>query len=288
MCRDLVGDHGEIVRRGAQLGKGTYGTVFRACIGKGCTTADRVLRIAKYNSFEDFARYFAAFKHVQDNHPDLVPVLYAASWCNGSAYFVFERMDGDLSRLTPDERLAVYPAVRSILDKLHALRIVHHDVRDANLLFRRLDTPNGGVIDVRITDFDLATIYNSDFQPERLYAQRIHSLRGRNAVGAEVQVDIMSTFAPVYDHAMFVFAELCSLRIPRIGSTAGEVEHVATVIRHMYQSITPPRDVLEELLSSTDPYGDRCGLWMWWTDNGNRNVELVRNVHTQLRNMLTG
>src|SRR5512141_396967 len=91
------------------------------------------------------------------NHPNIV-TIYDSGQRNGFYYFLMEYVDGvnlrqieRSSRPTPDEALAIVPAICEALEYAHQQGIVHRDVKPENILIDRNRR-------VKIADFGIAKL----------------------------------------------------------------------------------------------------------------------------------
>jgi tRNA A-37 threonylcarbamoyl transferase component Bud32 len=132
-------------------------------------------------------------------HPNIVS-LHDFGESNGRWYFLMEYVDGisvrealDGSRLSPEEALAIVPAVCGALQYAHDRGIVHRDIKPENLLLDR----DGHV---KIVDFGLAKIVEPD--------QKDHALTGTRDVLGTPQYMAPEQFErpPRADHRADIYA----------------------------------------------------------------------------------
>ncbi|WP_286829842.1 MULTISPECIES: serine/threonine-protein kinase [Kordiimonas] len=141
---------------GETVGKGAYGTVYRA----EDTLLDRSVAIKLLNkSVSDGADPKASLVEAKTlaklNHPNIV-TLYEISEHDGHTVMVMEYLDGEplkdyLTRVNPtfDDRLALVRQLADALRASHSLGIVHADIKPGNIIMR-----SGGV--PVLVDFGLA------------------------------------------------------------------------------------------------------------------------------------
>ncbi|SDE09874.1 serine/threonine-protein kinase [Kordiimonas lacus] len=141
---------------GETVGKGAYGTVYRA----EDTLLDRSVAIKLLNkSVSDGADPKASLVEAKTlaklNHPNIV-TLYEISEHDGHTVMVMEYLDGEplkdyLARTSPsfDDRLALVRQLADALRASHSLGIVHADIKPGNIIMR-----SGGV--PVLVDFGLA------------------------------------------------------------------------------------------------------------------------------------
>jgi len=91
------------------------------------------------------------------NHPHIV-TLYEFGQADGQFYFLMEFVDGvnlrqllDVSRMAPEEALAIVPQICDALQYAHERGIVHRDIKPENILLSREGR-------VKIADFGVAKI----------------------------------------------------------------------------------------------------------------------------------
>jgi serine/threonine protein kinase len=139
------------------LGEGGMGLVFRAVGADGKVIALKVLRreLGEDEVFKDrFGQEARAAAEV--HHPNLVPIL-ATGEADGRNYLVVRYAEGgslddrlrETGTLTVDETLGLVEELAAGLDALHALGLVHRDVKASNVVFDREGT-------AMLTDFGLA------------------------------------------------------------------------------------------------------------------------------------
>ncbi|KAF4683788.1 hypothetical protein FOZ60_008636 [Perkinsus olseni] len=163
-----------------EVGKGTYGQVFKA-IDKRTQQYVALKRVLLKNEKEGFpvtaVREIKILKRLQhENVVRMLDVVFAkptdADKHRGSVYMVFEYMDHDLSgvlayrsqrtadgstglssgNLRPDEVKCIFLQVLRGLDYCHKHNVVHRDLKLSNLLLDKLGH-------IKIADFGLARIY---------------------------------------------------------------------------------------------------------------------------------
>jgi serine/threonine protein kinase len=139
------------------LGEGGMGLVFRAVGADGKVVALKVLR-RELGEDEVFKERFGqeARAAAEVHHPNLVPIL-ATGEADGRNYLVVRYAEGgslddrlrETGTLTVDETLGLVEELAAGLDALHALGLVHRDVKASNVVFDREGT-------AMLTDFGLA------------------------------------------------------------------------------------------------------------------------------------
>jgi len=147
---------------GETVGKGAYGTVYRA----EDTLLDRSVAIKLLNkSVSEGADPKASLVEAKTlaklNHPNIV-TLFEISEHDGHTAMVMEYLDGEplkdyLARANPgfDERLALVRQLADALRASHSLGIVHADIKPGNIIMRAAkDTQTSGV--PVLVDFGLA------------------------------------------------------------------------------------------------------------------------------------
>ncbi|EER19187.1 hypothetical protein Pmar_PMAR028652 [Perkinsus marinus ATCC 50983] len=160
-----------------EVGKGTYGQVFKA-IDKRTQQYVALKRVLLKNEKEGFpvtaVREIKILKRLQhENVVRMLDVVFAkptdGDKHRGSVYMVFEYMDHDLSgvlayrsqrtdtgmsdgNLRPDEVKCIFLQVLRGLDYCHKHNVVHRDLKLSNLLLDKLGH-------IKIADFGLARIY---------------------------------------------------------------------------------------------------------------------------------
>ncbi|MFC4347124.1 protein kinase [Kordiimonas lipolytica] len=133
---------------GETVGKGAYGTVYRA----EDTLLDRSVAIKLLNkSVSDGADPKASLVEAKTlaklNHPNIV-TLFEISEHDGHTAMVMEYLDGEplkdyLKRATPpfEERLALVRQLADALRASHSLGIVHADIKPGNIIMRSGEVP---------------------------------------------------------------------------------------------------------------------------------------------------
>jgi serine/threonine protein kinase len=154
-----VGDTLGPYRLEEHLGEGAMGCVFRAKSASGRTVALKVIRI----EFADDARYRRRFKHEaraasEVKHRNLVDVLESGE-VDGRQFLAMRFVRGPaLERRIREGGPLPAPAVARVareiggaIDALHAVDIVHRDIKTSNIL---LDDDDDG--SAALTDFGLS------------------------------------------------------------------------------------------------------------------------------------
>src|SRR5258708_1743158 len=143
------------------LGSGGMGTVFQARdVMTGGDVAVKMLHpdmtAQDPNMVQRFAREGEALRAL--NHPNIVKLLVTAEQ-DGQHYLVMEYMSGgslaDLLKIQPQlpiaRVLAISLELADALARAHHLKIIHRDVKPANVLLAEDGTP-------RLTDFGIARV----------------------------------------------------------------------------------------------------------------------------------
>jgi eukaryotic-like serine/threonine-protein kinase len=142
----------------ATLGAGGMGEVYRARDTRlGRTVAVKLLRAGSINAmsrlrFQREARAASAL-----NHPNICTV-YDVGECEGQPYLVMEYLEGETLRerlhrgpLPLEELLDVGIQIASALEAAHSHRILHRDIKDANVFVTNLH-------DAKVLDFGIAKV----------------------------------------------------------------------------------------------------------------------------------
>eukprot|EP01064_Diplonema_japonicum_P004429 TRINITY_DN1288_c0_g1_i1.p1 TRINITY_DN1288_c0_g1~~TRINITY_DN1288_c0_g1_i1.p1 ORF type:complete len:394 (+),score=100.21 TRINITY_DN1288_c0_g1_i1:36-1217(+) len=172
-----VSHHEEIenrYRRIRKVGKGTFGTVYKAC--DKLTNAAVAMKRVSHHMDEGVAysaiREVAALQEL--DHPNVVKLLDIVNEPN-KMYLVIEYVDQDLSRYLDSRTTPLPPATRrtfmhqllSGMEYCHARRIFHRDLKPQNILI------SSDCKQLKIADFGLAR----DFQyPMQTYTQETVTL----------------------------------------------------------------------------------------------------------------
>ncbi len=149
---------------GEQIGRGGYGTVYQARIsGINQVFAVKILDPSPFNSKTNALKRFIKEAEIlfRLRHRHII-TIHGIGEHQGAPYFLMEYFDGydlpnTLSRVSPVKPSAVLGFVERIAGALsyaHSLRIVHRDIRPANLM-----TKQG---DARVLDFGLATLIDPE------------------------------------------------------------------------------------------------------------------------------
>ncbi len=158
-------DLGGRYRLEAQIGGGGAASVWRAMdVRLGRHVAVKLLHrnaIPDGRAEERFAR--EAEIVARFDHPNIVRLFDRGEDAHGSAYLVFELVEGEdlrqrldrVGTLSPDDAAATCAAVADALAYAHARGVVHRDVKARNVLV----TGDG---EVKLTDFGVATLLEAD------------------------------------------------------------------------------------------------------------------------------
>ena len=158
---DVVGEY--VIRD--QLGKGGFGTVYRAghpVIGK--LVAIKVLS-RRYSSDEGVVSRFVAEARAvnQIRHRNIIDIFSFGQLADGRHYYVMEYLDGlPLDRhlheqgvLRIDSALPILRAIARALDAAHAKGIAHRDLKPENIV---LSFDDEGQIFPKLLDFGIAKL----------------------------------------------------------------------------------------------------------------------------------
>ncbi|MDB4960347.1 MAG: serine/threonine protein kinase [Myxococcales bacterium] len=162
---DVVGEY--VIRD--QLGKGGFGTVYRAqhpVIGK--QVAIKVLS-RRYSADEAIvARFVDEARAVnQIRHRNIIDIFSFGQLADGRHYYVMEYLDGmPLDRylqehgvLTLEAAMPILRAIGRALDAAHAKGIAHRDLKPENIV---LSFDDEGQIFPKLLDFGIAKLTNPD------------------------------------------------------------------------------------------------------------------------------
>jgi eukaryotic-like serine/threonine-protein kinase len=154
------------------LGRGGFGTVYRARDEQlQRDVAIKVWRRDRFAGDEAVEHLLQEARHVArlDEHPSIVGVYDVGRQDDGSAFVVFQYIEGhslaeELKShpLPPDRVWEVMLQVTSAIQNAHATGLVHRDLKPANVLFDK----DGNA---RVADFGLAV----DDQSQRLHAGEV-------------------------------------------------------------------------------------------------------------------
>ena len=149
------GDETSGIRLIAQVGSGSFGTVWKAWDPK----LQRVVAVKKLTNFADQTnlRIFQSEARAiaRLNHPNIVQ-LFAADLTRQDPYLVLEFVDGaSLAHrlldgpLSPDEAATICRELASAIEHAHRRNVLHRDIKPANVLIDDSGNP-------MLTDFGLA------------------------------------------------------------------------------------------------------------------------------------
>ncbi|MCG8416814.1 MAG: protein kinase [Proteobacteria bacterium] len=141
----------------ALAGSGGMASVYKARDQReGCTVAFKVLQVRSEHLDQRFARESKLLHEL--HHPAIVRYLDSGVTDREQRFLVMEWLDGeDLSSrvsrqpLTITETLILAERITSALTFLHSMRIVHRDVKPANIFLS-----NGEVAEAKLLDFGIA------------------------------------------------------------------------------------------------------------------------------------
>jgi serine/threonine protein kinase len=234
------------------IGAGGMGEVFKAVHRRmKRQVAIKVLSLAKVNNrgrIDLFQREIETM--AQLSHPNIV-TAYDADECNRGAYLVMEYVGGsDLSTLVKKRRpLTLRRAVDYIaqaargLQYAHAQRIVHGDVKPANMLLSQDGT-------VKITDLGLARLLNSTSPLEGLDDQAANPVPNA-IVGTVSFMPPEQAFRPSeVDHRADIYSLGCSLYFVLTGRL---LFHEANTYKHLLAHRDHPRPSLRDARPDAPP-----------------------------------
>ncbi|GAA0169208.1 non-receptor serine/threonine protein kinase [Lithospermum erythrorhizon] len=160
--------------KGAALGTGTYGRVFKAVDTKtGQTVAIKKIHIGKQKDGVNFTalREIKMLKELK--HPNIIELIDAFPH-KGNLHLVFEFMETDLEAVIRDRNIVLSPAdiksyVQMTLKGLsfcHKKWVLHRDMKPNNLLI-------GSRGQLKLADFGLARLFGS---PDRRFTHQVFAL----------------------------------------------------------------------------------------------------------------
>jgi serine/threonine protein kinase len=141
----------------AFVGRGGLGIVYRARRDDGELVAVKIMRSHLSADALFIKRFAREARHARSvSHPHLVPVLEAGQAGSGHPYIVMPYVEGGTLADRIDEKgvlalaetITLTSQIASALAALHAIELVHRDVKPANILM----SPRGALV----TDFGLA------------------------------------------------------------------------------------------------------------------------------------
>lgn len=156
----------------AELGSGAMGVVYRAKqLDLGRDVAIKLLHAGTATRDEGRLRFVREAKvATRLVHPAAVQVLDFGE-TEGQPYLVMELLEGTTLRdrletgpLSLTESLRVCREVASALAAAHDVRLIHRDIKPENIFLQRLSTQDSTDWRVRVVDFGLAFVADSDDQ----------------------------------------------------------------------------------------------------------------------------
>ncbi|MFZ5891549.1 MAG: protein kinase domain-containing protein [Myxococcota bacterium] len=222
----------------AVIGEGGMGTVYRVrhtSLGK--RLALKALRADLTNDAEIAARFIHEARIAASvSHPGLVQILDFGTLPSGQPYLVMELLDGmplsSLLRrhgvLSPARAAAIACKIAEALGALHAVSVVHRDLKPDNVQIRVLD----GSDDVKVVDFGLAKIIGGN----RLTRQGVvfgtpHYMSPEQASGQPIDVR-----ADVYALGVVLYEMLVG-RVPFEADT-----YMGVLTQHIYLRPVAPSE----------------------------------------------
>ena len=267
---DTVGEY--VVRD--QLGKGGFGTVYRAVhplIGK--QVAIKVLS-RRYSSDEAIVSRFVAEARAvnQIRHRNIIDIFSFGQLSDGRHYYVMEYLDGiPLDRhlneqgvLRIESALPILRAIARALDAAHAKGIAHRDLKPENIV---LSFDDEGQIYPKLLDFGIAKLTS----PEQ---EQAHRTGTGVPLGTPYYMSPEQCRGRDVDHRTDIYSfGVLSFRL-LTGDYPFEGELIEILHKHMHEE--PPRP--SSINPVLTPEIDRAITWMLQKDPAQRPATVMAAV----------
>ncbi|HEX4142207.1 MAG TPA: serine/threonine-protein kinase [Pirellulales bacterium] len=219
-----------------QLGVGGFGVVYEAYDEQ----LERAVAIKIRHGRDGQSGLSADLLHearsvAQLDHPNIVRLLDAGETPQGLGYVVYEYVDGETLEQTIDrnqynhaEAVEWVAQVAEALHYAHQRRIVHRDVKPANILLDSAGRP-------KVLDFGLARRNDQFFQNES--GQIVGTLAYLSPEQASGDSDWASSHSDLYSLGVVLYELLCK-RLPLQGARASEM-----LDQILHRTPAPPRSI---------------------------------------------
>lgn len=221
----------ETYRLARVIGRGGMGTVYEAVHTRlhKKRFALKVLQLAAARSPELFARFRREAEIATElGHPNIVEVVDFNCTAEGQPYIVMELLEGENLRrrierertLTPRDLLQVMEPVCDALQAVHAIGVVHRDMKPENIFLVR---GHQGAQQVKVLDFGISKIQHDSSVVTQLHAifGTPHYMSPEQASGAGDRIDSTTD--------TFALGTICYVALsgawPFDGATALEIRH---------------------------------------------------------------
>lgn len=122
----------------------------------------------------------------------LAPKIYEVYMTDTHAVIIMDKWDGNLEQLSKDSRYlnlenAIIDRIIDLVNRMHDLRIVHEDLKPANILYRWI----GNNLELTLTDFGIAKVgaTEADIENENSYfSEMIAKIREDNEIARQAAV----------------------------------------------------------------------------------------------------
>src|SRR5215470_11706343 len=261
-----------------EIGKGAMGVVYLArdpLIGR--LVALKTFRIGYSVKDQEMEQFRARFiREAQSagilGHPNIVTIHDVVEQSDdGLAFIAMEYVRGtNLKALLQGDQPLTLPFIVEViaqvadaLDYAHAHRVIHRDVKPANILITADDR-------VKITDFGIARLDTSNLTQEGQMLGTPNYMAPEQILGREVdhRADIFSLGVMLY--------EMLTRHKPFQGENLTVVSH-----RIVYDHFTPPRDYVDDL-----PPGTEAILGKALEKDPARRYQRARDLAEDLRRVL--
>ncbi|WP_437293259.1 serine/threonine-protein kinase [Sorangium sp. So ce426] len=222
------------------IAEGGFGVVHRAVHAtSGAPAAVKIMHadlISRADVVLRFQREVDAIGRIR--HPSVVEILDVGQLDDGRPYYVMELLQGKSleqhlfarGRLPADEALAILDPLCSALAAVHALGIIHRDVKPSNVIL----CEHGGELRVVLLDFGIAKL---------LGATDLSLTSSRHVVGTPAFMSPEQLLNRPVDMRTDVYA-LGALLYTMIAGSTPFLATTYPVLRHLHLHQAPPRPSL--------------------------------------------